>query len=110
MYLLGSIILEREVKNVDSKYSISFSDESVKRNKTRLTNQLWKCIPMRENEEDWKKQMNSVIIEVVGLAEIFSNEKLLQILTKLEGLCLKDCGFDIYRKTIFECLTILNES
>jgi hypothetical protein len=26
---------------------------------------------MRENNEDWEKQLNTVIIEVVGLKEIF---------------------------------------
>jgi hypothetical protein len=37
----------------------------------RLTNQLWKLIPMRENEEDWKRQLESVTLEIVGLNEIF---------------------------------------
>ena len=26
---------------------------------------------MRENEEDWQKQLDTVIIEIVGLNEIF---------------------------------------
>jgi hypothetical protein len=37
----------------------------------RLTNQLWKLIPMRENNEDWRKQLDTVTLEVVGLNEIF---------------------------------------
>lgn len=28
---------------------------------------------MRENDEDWRKQLNTVKIEVVGLNEIFLN-------------------------------------
>jgi hypothetical protein len=32
---------------------------------------MWKLIPMRENEEDWKKQLNTVILEIAGLNEIF---------------------------------------
>jgi hypothetical protein len=28
---------------------------------------LWKLIPMRENNEDWEKQLNTVIIEIAGL-------------------------------------------
>ena len=36
----------------------------------RLTNQLWKLIPMRENEEDWQKQLESVILEITGMDEI----------------------------------------
>jgi hypothetical protein len=37
----------------------------------RLTNQIWKLIPMREHNEDWKKQLDTVIIEIAGLNEIF---------------------------------------
>lgn len=76
---------------------------------TRLTNQIWKLIPMRENEEDWEKQLNTVIIEIAGLNEIFSSIPLfLQLLAKLEGLKLEEeITFDLYRKTVFECLTLI---
>ena len=76
----------------------------------RLTNQLWKLIPMRENNEDWHKQLDTMIIEVVGLKEIFISSPLfLQILIKLEGLKAVDIGFDLYRKTIFESINLLQE-
>ena len=77
---------------------------------TRLTNQIWKLIPMRENQEDWIKQLNTVIIEIAGLSEIFSSVPLfLQLLAKLEGLKLEneEVSFDLYRKTVFECLTLI---
>ena len=69
----------------------------------RLTNQIWKLIPMREHEEDWKKQLDTVIIEIAGLNEIFILEpQFLQILTKLEGLkIVEDLDFQVYRKTVF---------
>jgi len=31
---------------------------------------------MMENEEDWRKQLNTVIIEIAGLNEIFSKTPL----------------------------------
>jgi hypothetical protein len=37
------------------KYDIGFPKEVIKNEVIRLTNQLWKLIPMRENEEDWNK-------------------------------------------------------
>lgn len=92
-----------------NKYSIEFSYEDIKSNVTRLTNQLWKLIPMRENDEDWKKQINTVIIELVGMNEIFESPVLLQLLSKLEGLNVKETEFDIYRKTVFECINLLQE-
>ena len=82
----------------------------MQQNIMRLTNQLWKLIPMRENEEDWKKQLESVTLEIVGLNEIFIiNATLLQLLSKLEGLYEMETSFSLYRKTIFESISLLQE-
>ena len=66
---------------------------------------------MRENEENWEKQLDTIIIEIVGLNEIFIYQpQFLQILSKLEGLKVnKDLDFQIYRKTIFEIINLLQE-
>ena len=37
-----------------NKYNIDFSQEVLLADKKRLTNQLWKLIPMKEKEEDWE--------------------------------------------------------
>jgi hypothetical protein len=37
----------------ETKYNFSFELEDIRVNVRRLTNQLWKLIPMRENNEDW---------------------------------------------------------
>lgn len=93
---------------MDSSLNISFSNEIVVKNIVRLTNQLWKLIPMKENQEDWLKQLNTVIIEIAGLNELFQlKPQFLQILSKLEGLKVLDIPFNLYRKTIFECITLL---
>lgn len=66
---------------------------------------------MRENQEDWRKQLDTVTLEVVGLNEIFlSFPQFLQLLSKLEGLKLmEDIEFDLYRKTVFEAINLLQE-
>ena len=66
---------------------------------------------MRENEENWRKQLDTVTLEVVGLNEIFlSYPQFLQLLSKLEGLQKsEDVEFDLYRKTIFESINLLQE-
>lgn len=93
-----------------NKYGLSFSYDAINKNVMRLTNQLWKLIPMRENNEDWKKQLNSVKIEIVGLNEIFiQNPLFLQLLSKLEGLQVSEIDFFDYRKTIFESINLLQE-
>ena len=92
-----------------TKYNFDFQLEDIETNVRRLTNQLWKLIPMREHEEDWLKQLNTVILEIAGLNEIFKSPQFLQILSKLEGLKITDTNFDLYRKTIFESISLLQE-
>lgn len=90
------------------KYNIKFPEETISKNITRLTNQMWKLIPMRENEENWEKQLETVIVEVVGLNEIFVMcPTFLQLLSKLEGLRVKETNFELYRKTVFECINLI---
>jgi hypothetical protein len=90
-----------------NKYNIDISVEDVQKNAQRLTNQLWKLIPMREHEEDWSKQLDTVLLEIVGLNEIFVGPLFLPLISKLEGLRIQDVDFEFYRKTIFECISIL---
>ena len=92
-----------------SKYGFDFDVEVISKNVQRLTNQLWKLIPMREHEEDWQKQLDTVVLEIVGLNEIFIGPLFLQMLSKLEGLRVTETNFELYRKTVFECISILQE-
>lgn len=94
-----------------TKYGFSFSYDVIESTVRRLTNQLWKLIPMRENNEDWKRQLNTVIIEIAGLNEVFiQNSLFLQLLSKLEGLLIMDeIEFSLYRKTVFDAINILQE-
>lgn len=77
----------------------------------RLTNQLWKLIPMRENKENWLGHLDSLIIELAGLNGLSSNadEKFLILLSKLKGLQVEDTNFQLYRKTVFESISLLRE-
>ena len=64
---------------------------------------------MREHEENWTKQLDTVIIEIAGLNEIFIGPQFLQLLTKLEGLKVQETNFELYRKTVFESISLLQE-
>lgn len=82
----------------------------MQRNVMRLTNQLWKLIPMKEHEENWQKQLDTVILEITGLNEILIlNPVLTSLLSKLEGLRVMDIEFVLYRKTVFEAINLLQE-
>ena len=91
-----------------NKYGINFSKEDLEPNITRLTNQVWKLIPMLENKEDWEKQLDTVILEVAGLSEIFLKDpQFLQLLAKLEGARVSFNNFRLFRKTVFESISLL---
>lgn len=96
---------------MSNKYNFHFSDQDMQKTIKRLTNQLWKLIPMREHDENWIKQLETVKLEIVGLNEIFISPSFLQLLAKIEGLCVQQekIDFDLYRKTIFECINILQD-
>lgn len=93
---------------MDNKYHMFFSKQELEQETIRLTNQLWKLIPMWEHGEDWEKQLNSVIVDVAGKDEIFLHDNnYLQLLSKLEGLrSVENLEFLIYRKTVFECIEL----
>jgi hypothetical protein len=63
----------------------------------------------REENLEWGKHLNTILIELSGLNELLSNQVyLLSLLAKLESLYkLED--FMLYRKTIFECLGIIEQ-
>lgn len=92
-----------------NKYDINFPLETKEQDLKRLINQLWKLIPMRENEEDWINHLNTMIEEISGLVEIYKNKvEGLILLSKLEGLTSEVCNdFMIYRKTVFRCIDLL---
>ena len=76
---------------------------------SRLINQVWKLIPMRENNENWKKQIDFLLVEVRGLQALF-NEHLdfLIIISSLEGLrSSDDIEFVHYRSVVFSIISLL---
>lgn len=88
-----------------------FNEEVIKKDLKRLTNQIWKLIPMKENGEDWEKHLSNVLIELAGLQVLFDNQlDFLILLSKLEGLRVQeDIPFTLYRKTIFNSIELLNK-
>lgn len=94
---------------LQTKYNFEIPIEVLQKNVRRLTNQLWKLIPMREHGENWEKQLNTVALEIAGMHELFMNPQFLQLLSKLEGLRDKEVSFELYRKTVFEVISLLQE-
>lgn len=90
-------------------YGDDFPRENIKMDLTRLINQIWKLLPMRENNEDWQKQLNSVLVELRGLHKLFGDQlNFLILISKLEGLHTEE-NFMTYRITVFSAITLISE-
>lgn len=93
-----------------TKYGAVVNSESIKSNLQRITSQVYKLLPLREEGEEWRLPLVTIQEELCGMAEILSYKEslYLELISKLEGLFILD-DFFCYRRTILECLTILNK-
>lgn len=93
-----------------NKYKNNIPNNILHSDFLRLMNQLWKLIPMRENGENWERQLSMVTIEIAGLGELFGNYlDFTVLLSKLEGLLIEKNNVDFldYRKTVFDSINLL---
>ena len=93
------------------KYDVDIRFDAIVKNLHRLTNQIYKLLPSREEGADWVKPLETIIEEFAGMNELFLDyhDLLFSLLCKLEGLfdLTEDKDFQLYRRTIFECLGLV---
>ena len=98
---------------MDIKYNSYIDNHAVIINLKRLLNQIYKLLPSREENLDWEKPLVTIIEELSGMYRLFLDHHtiLFSLLCKLEGLFVLtyEKDFFIFRKTIFECLNLINE-
>lgn len=95
-----------------TKYDTDINNKSVLDNLYRIGNQIFKLLPMKEEQQNWLKPLETLIIEILGMSSLFPDQKdLLSLVCKLEGL--KECGenveFRLYRRTIFEACGLVDK-
>ena len=87
-------------------------NEAVVINLKRLLNQTYKLLPNREEGNDWKKPLETIIEEFVGMNRLSLEHEVIifSLICKLEGLYSLDHkeDFFLYRRTIFDCIGIIN--
>ena len=93
------------------KNNIDIDVNAVYANIKKLTNQIYKLLPNREENIDWQTPLTTVIEEIGGMSRLLENHEILfTLLCKLEGLftLTEEDDFFLYRRTIFECLNLLS--
>ena len=95
------------------KYEMNIDKEAIRINLSRLTNQIYKLLPLREEGGDWQRPLETIMEEIAGMDRLFLDQQptLYKLSCKLEGLYSLDHSGDfmIYRGVIFECLGIIGE-
>lgn len=94
------------------KYNIEIENQAVYNNIDRITNQIFKLLPLREEGGDWERPLENLIIEIGGMNSLLMDQtELFSLLCKMEAL-LNLTGKDDFlkfRKIIFECLNLMKK-
>lgn len=95
------------------KYNLELSSDTLVEELKKITNKIYKLLPLREEGEDWQKPLATVIEEIVGLQNLLNENKLkiFTLICKLEGLfsLKEENDFFLFRRTIFDCLNLVGE-
>ena len=93
------------------KYDIDVDSFVIRTHLKKITNLIYKLLPNREEGLDWRSPLSTIIEELAGMSKLvqFNKEDFFSLLCKLEGLytLTEEEDFFLYRRTIFECLSIV---
>lgn len=97
--------------HVISKYGVEFDSDAIIKNIDRITNQIFKLLPSREEGGDWQTPLQNLILEIIGMRNLLNDQaELFSLLCKMEALTslTEEDDFFVFRKLIFECLNLLS--
>ena len=95
------------------KYNVDIDEQTIHNRLQNLINQTYKLLPNREEGTDWEKPLQTILEELAGMQRLMNcgySQIFFPLLNKLEGLysLTDDQDFLCYRRTIFECLNLMN--
>lgn len=95
------------------KYNINIDNKDISSRLQTIINQIYKLLPNREQGIDWEKPLQTILQELVGMQRLMNggySEIYFPLFNKLEGLysLTNQEDFLCYRRTIFECLSLIN--
>ena len=95
------------------KYNVQINNKTISYRFQNLINQIYKLLPSREQGADWQKPLQTIMEELAGIQRLMNggySEIFFPLLSKMEGLysLIDEEDFLCYRRTIFECLGLMN--
>jgi hypothetical protein len=94
------------------KYDLEFDSDEIKKVIDKITNQIFKLLPSREEGGDWETPLQNLILEITGMKALWIDQpNLFSLLCRLEALqtLTREDDFFVFRKLIFECLGLCNQ-
>lgn len=73
----------------------------------KLKGRLYGLLCEKEKEGSWEKFLDTIFIELYGLADIDKTINYWSLLGKIAAL--KYLNYDKFRKTVFECINLVGE-
>ena len=85
------------------KYNAIINNSAIDDNLKRITNQIYRLLPVREEGGEWKKPLITLIEELSGMDSLLIDQHtiLFSLLCKLEGLLILDEDFQLYTGLTF---------
>lgn len=95
------------------KYNADIKNKAIDNRLRKITNEIYKLLPSREENIDWEKPLKTIMEELAGMDRLLGEQHdiLFPLLNKLEGLftLTSEEDFLVFRGTIFECLGLMAE-
>ena len=95
-----------------TEYDVEINNEVIEMSLNRIQSQIFRLLPAREENLEWKKPTETLGVELLGMHKLFPHsEELFSLTCKIFGLLDEDKeeDFYLYRRTIFECCGLVNK-
>ena len=56
------------------KYEVEFDNQIILQDLNKLTNQVYKLLPTREEGSDWRKPLETINEEIAGISRLFPDQ------------------------------------
>lgn len=92
------------MSELNTVYNITVDKDIVEFNVKRIQGQIFKLLPTYEEEKDYKKPLQTLITETLGMSSLLPQEpKIFSLACKLQGIYNDDMDYMTLRRTIFDC-------
>ena len=69
---------------------------------------IYKILPLKEEEKDWQKYLEGLLIELNGMDMLLTEVNLMSVIAKLQGL-MTVTEHSVFRKVIFDCIDLIKK-